>query len=182
MGMKGTRTSIWWAKTVGLKRALGRLFRAPDLQAMLEDQVLMEGAPINVRWRSAGALFVVVKGYGRCRTQGTMRVVVQPPQLDLVFSAFGLFRKRTVRVQRRVRPLALRSVPYMAAPFRARVEGPVPTYAEARLIRSAALCYGKPLPSLKHDLPVIHGRMPGRIEIEEPELDQHHGVQGLLNA
>lgn len=172
----------WKTKIFRLKDVLRRAFNPPELRVQVADKVLLEGAITQVRWHTSGALFVRVKGYGRCRRQGAMGVVVSPPLLDLEITAYGLAGKRTARVQRPVQPITLKVTPHMAAPFRTQVNGPEPTYDPRRAIRSADLGYARPLPAFKHDLPVIHGRMPQRIEIEEPELNQHHVVQGLLNT
>ena len=172
----------WKSKVIRLLGALRRAFSPPELRVQLADRVLLEGAITHVRWRSSGALFVVVKGYGRCRRQGAMGVVVSPPLLDFTITAYGLFGNGTVRLQHPVLPITLKVTPHMAAPFRTQVNGPVPMYDPSTLIRSGGLCYAKPPLTFKHGLPVIHGRMPQRIELEEPELNQHHVVQGLLNA
>lgn len=172
----------WKSKFTRLFGALRRAFSPPELRVQLADRVLLEGASTKVRWHTTGALFVRVKGYGRCRRQGAMCVVVSPPLLDLEITAYGLAGKRTARVQRSVQPIRLKLTPHMAAPFRTQVNAPVPAYIPTSVIRSTDLGYAKPLPAFRLALPVIHGRMPQRIEIEEPDLNQHHVVQGLLNA
>ncbi|HPF92141.1 MAG TPA: hypothetical protein PLL57_15880 [Flavobacteriales bacterium] len=172
----------WRTKLLRLKDALRRAFSTPELRVQVSDTVLLEGAITRVHWHTTGALFVRVKGYGRCRRQGTMDVVTSPPLLDLEITAQGLVGRTTIRMQPPVQPITLKVTPHMAAPFRTQVNGPVPSYDPATAIRSTDLGYARPLPAFRHDLPVIHGRMPAHIELEEPELNHHHVVQGLLNA
>lgn len=172
----------WKTRVLRLFGALRRAFSQPELRVQLAEMVLLEGASTKVRWHTTGALFVRVKGYGRCRAQGAMCVVLAPPFLDIEITAYGLAGNRTARVQRAVQPISLKLTPHMAAPFRTQVNGPNPMFDPSTLIRSAGLGYAKGPLSFLHGLPVIHGRMPQRIEIEEPELNQHHVVQRLLNT
>lgn len=172
----------WKAKLLRFKAMLCSVLRAPELHVHVEDAVLLEGAVTHVRWRSTGAFFVVVKGYGRCRRKGSMRLVVGLPSLALTLTAYGLRGKRTVRVHQAVVPITLTVAPPQAAPFRAVMKGPVPAYTATTLIQLLDLEYAKPMPVIRNELPVLCGRMPRHIQIDEPDLNQQHVVQGLLNA
>lgn len=174
--------SGWKPKVLRVFGALRRALSPPELRIRWEEGVLLEGATTKVRWHTDGALFVRVKGYGRCRAQGAMCVVLSPPFLDIAITAYGLAGKMTVRVWHPVLPIKLKVTPHMAAPFRTEVNGPIPMYDPSTPMRSADLGYAKGPLSFKRGHPVIHGRMPQHIEIEEPELNQHHVVQRLLDA
>lgn len=159
-------------------RALRPRFSRLDV----EDALLLEGANAIVRWHVTGALLVRVRGYGWCRSVGSMRVSLNTPHLELQFTAYGILGSNKQVFRRRVLPLRIDVEKPVTRPMTAFFQHVVPQFVADRSMRSLSAVPSIHLPQVLNVLPAMRKHGPHDVHIPDPDINHHHGIQGLLNA